>query len=71
MVFTNNLVENESVEQVAFADVLVLNKTDLVTPEELDVIKAQLRVVNKTANDGDSIWTGPGRFSAWYPRVRS
>jgi G3E family GTPase len=42
-------VENEAVEQVAFADVLVLNKTDLVTPAELDAIKSQLRLINKGA----------------------
>ena len=32
-------VENEAHEQVAFADVLVLNKTDLVNRDELDCIK--------------------------------
>merc|ERR1711881_20844 len=32
-------VENEAHEQVAFADVLVCNKTDLVAPEELEALK--------------------------------
>jgi len=42
-------VENEAVEQVAFADVLVLNKTDLVNDEELAALKKQLKAVNGTA----------------------
>lgn len=41
-------VENESVEQVAFADRILLNKTDLVTQEELDEIKKQVKVINHT-----------------------
>ena len=39
-------VENEAYEQVAFADVLVLNKTDLVSPEELEVTKKKLKGIN-------------------------
>merc|ERR1711934_646024 len=39
-------VENEAHEQVAFADVMVLNKTDLVTPEELETIKKKLGGIN-------------------------
>jgi G3E family GTPase len=35
-------VENEAVEQVAFADVLVINKTDLVSATELTELKAEL-----------------------------
>lgn len=42
-------VENEAVEQVAFADVLVLNKTDLVTEEELKTLKKELRAINMNA----------------------
>lgn len=42
-------VENEAHEQVAFADVLVVNKTDLVTPEELDTIKEKLKGINQHA----------------------
>ena len=33
-------------EQIAFADVLLLNKTDLVTPEELDALEARIRGMN-------------------------
>lgn len=42
-------VENEAVEQVAFADILVLNKTDLVTPEELTALRSRLTSMNTTA----------------------
>ena len=40
---------HEAEEQVAFADVIVLNKTDLVTPEELDAVEARIRGINKFA----------------------
>ena len=39
-------VENEAHEQVAFADVLVVNKTDLITPEELEALKKKLKAIN-------------------------
>ena len=41
--------ENESVEQVAFADRLILNKTDLVSEEDLVRIEARLKSINKFA----------------------
>ena len=40
---------DESTEQVAFADVLVLNKTDLVDDEALDGLEARLRDMNRMA----------------------
>ncbi len=40
---------DESSEQVAFADVLVLNKTDLVTDESLDKLESRLRDMNRMA----------------------
>ena len=40
---------DESTEQVAFADVLVLNKTDLVNGEPLDKLEARLREMNRMA----------------------
>ncbi|HZZ59126.1 MAG TPA: GTP-binding protein [Opitutaceae bacterium] len=40
---------DESVKQVAFADVIILNKTDLATPAELDAIEARLRRINAVA----------------------
>ena len=40
---------DESTEQIAFADVLVLNKTDLVAPDELDALEARLRDMNRMA----------------------
>ena len=39
-------VENEAHEQVAFADVLILNKTDLVSEEELEATKKKLKSIN-------------------------
>ena len=40
---------DESTEQVAFADVLVLNKSDLVEPAALDGLEARLRDMNRMA----------------------
>jgi len=40
---------DESTEQVAFADVLVLNKTDLVVDDALDKIEVRLREMNRMA----------------------
>ena len=40
---------DESTEQIAFADVIVLNKIDLVNNEELDVLESRLRKMNKMA----------------------
>ncbi len=40
---------DESSEQVAFADVLVLNKSDLVSDETLDQLESRLREMNRMA----------------------
>ena len=40
---------DESTEQIAFADVLVLNKTDLVNSEVLDRIEARIQDMNRMA----------------------
>jgi len=40
-------IVNEVEQQIAFADVLLLNKTDLVTPEEIEDIKSTLQNINK------------------------
>jgi G3E family GTPase len=42
-------VENEAVEQVAFADRMILNKIDLVTPERLNAVEHRLRSINRGA----------------------
>ena len=41
---------NEVQEQIAFADVVLLNKTDLVTPAELDSLEKRIRGMNGTAS---------------------
>lgn len=40
-------VENESVEQVAFADRILLNKCDTVSEEELVEVERRIRMINK------------------------
>ncbi len=39
----------EAEDQIAFADVIVLNKTDLVTPEELADVERRIREINRFA----------------------
>ncbi len=39
----------EAEEQIAFADVIVLNKSDLVSPEELEAVEARIRQINRFA----------------------
>ncbi|GAN77350.1 CobW family GTP-binding protein [Acidisphaera rubrifaciens] len=40
---------HEAADQIAFADVIVLNKTDLVTPDELAAVEARIREINRFA----------------------
>ena len=40
---------HEAEEQIAFADVLLLNKCDLVSPQDLDALEKRLREVNALA----------------------
>jgi G3E family GTPase len=40
---------SECQEQIAFADILLLNKTDLVAPEELDKLEKRIRSMNAMA----------------------
>jgi len=39
----------EACEQISFADLILLNKTDLSTPEQLDETERQIRLLNKVA----------------------
>jgi G3E family GTPase len=40
---------NEAAAQIAFADLILLNKTDLMSPDELDRIEGDLRRINSAA----------------------
>jgi G3E family GTPase len=40
---------HEAADQIAFADVIVLNKTDLVTPDELAEVERRIRQINPFA----------------------
>ena len=40
---------DESVKQLAFADVILLNKTDLVSPAELDALESRIKRINSVA----------------------
>ncbi|TVQ23161.1 MAG: GTP-binding protein [Spirochaetaceae bacterium] len=41
--------QSEAAEQIAFADVILLNKTDLVSAVELDTVEARLKAMNARA----------------------
>ena len=45
----NLLQSEEAQEQIAFADIILINKTDLVTKEQLKVIESLIRQTNKIA----------------------
>merc|ERR1712039_824018 len=40
-------VENEAVEQIAFADRILLNKCDLVDEAQLDEVERRIRMINE------------------------
>ncbi len=40
---------SEAQEQIAFADVILLNKTDLVVPEQLEELEKRIRGMNAMA----------------------
>jgi len=40
---------NEAIEQVAFSDVVLINKVDLVAPEQLKAVEAKVRALNPLA----------------------
>ena len=41
--------DDESVKQIGFADVILLNKTDLASPAELDAVEARIKRINAVA----------------------
>ncbi len=62
----------EAKNQIAFADVILLNKTDLVTPEELKDVELRIRAINPYArvHKTDTL-RGAGRQGAGAGGVRS
>lgn len=46
--------ENEALEQIAFADRILLNKTDLVSSEEVENIKTRIKSINGVAKMKES-----------------
>jgi G3E family GTPase len=48
----------EAEDQIAFADVVVLNKTDLVTPDELRDVEAAIRAINPSAKIHQAVRAG-------------
>jgi len=49
---------NEAEEQIAFADIVLLNKTDLVSPETLKKIDARVRALNPFAKIHHTVRSG-------------
>jgi G3E family GTPase len=45
----NTGIADEAQEQIAFADVILINKIDLVTPEQLDELEKRIRGMNAMA----------------------
>jgi G3E family GTPase len=41
--------DDEALKQIAFADIILLNKTDLVTPADLDALETRIRGINAVA----------------------
>ena len=77
---------NEAVQQVAFSDKILLNKVDLVTPDELTAIRKDIRKINHFAEvrantilkdqrairwwRGVSVWEGPSSVSTQRTRKK-
>lgn len=51
----NRTIVNLLVDQVEFANVIILNKTDLVTPKELEILKASIHKLNPSAKIIDAV----------------
>ncbi len=49
---------NEAEEQIAFADIVLLNKTDLVSPEQVKKIEARIRSLNPFATIHHTVRSG-------------
>jgi len=54
----SNIPVNEAVRQIALADVIIVNKEDLVSPDELCQLKTQIKSINSQA---ELVTTGRGK----------
>eukprot|EP01128_Nolandella_sp_AFSM9_P003613 TRINITY_DN156_c2_g1_i2.p1 TRINITY_DN156_c2_g1~~TRINITY_DN156_c2_g1_i2.p1 ORF type:complete len:377 (+),score=90.02 TRINITY_DN156_c2_g1_i2:58-1131(+) len=52
-----DFVKNEAVNQIVSADVIVLNKIDLVSPSELDLLRSKVSSLNPTASVVSSLYS--------------
>lgn len=46
---------HEAEEQIAFADIILLNKTDLVSPQELEEVRQRIRSINNQAQIHETV----------------
>ena len=51
-------IVNEALQQIAYADRIVLNKIDLVSPEQLENLDLRLRSINSLAQVKDKALGG-------------
>ena len=61
---------NEVVNQIAFADLIVINKLDLVGRAQLETVEAEVRAINATAEVVHAQLTGDDS-AAWMDKARS
>lgn len=53
---------NEAVQQIAFADLILLNKVDLVDADQLQTVLGSIRHINKTARVVETVLKDEARL---------